>query len=196
MQRYLKLPVHLSARCALELSGLAHFVPLGKKQSLQLSTHNTVKVVIPNWFTEHFKDQMTLTLIQRNLFQDDALIGITKKRIEGIECDISTPERAILEVLDLVPQNMQYEHAYYLMEGLQTLRPTLVQDLLIKCSSIKVKRLFLHLAEKCNMPWLKRINTNKIVLGQGVRSITKGGCLDPKYQISVPKISEDSDYDE
>jgi hypothetical protein len=40
------------------------------------------------------------------------------------------------------------------MEGLNTLRPDLVQELLEKCSSVKVKRLFMHLAEQFQHPWL------------------------------------------
>jgi tRNA-binding EMAP/Myf-like protein len=57
--------------------------------------------------------------------------------------------------------------------------------LLENCNSIKVKRLFLFLAESYQHPWLKKINRAKIDLGQGKRVIVKGGKLDSKYQITV-----------
>lgn len=42
---------------------------------------------------------------------------------------------------------------FELMEGLNNLRPNQVQDLLEKCESVKVKRLFLYLAEKAGHEW-------------------------------------------
>ena len=72
------------------------------------------------------------------------------------------------------------------MEGLNNLRPNQVQKLLEDCSSIKVKRLFLYLAEKANHNWVKHLNTERIDLGSGKRSIVKNGVYDSKYKITVP----------
>ena len=55
------------------------------------------------------------------------------------------------------------------------------------CTSIKVKRLFLFLAEKANHSWVKHINLEKIDLGSGKRSIVKNGAYNSKYKITVPK---------
>ena len=79
------------------------------------------------------------------------------------------------------------------MENLITLRPSLVQHLLEHCTFLKVKRLFLHFAEKINHPWLKKISLEKIDLGNGKRSLFKNGILDKKYNITVPK---DEPYEE
>jgi hypothetical protein len=98
---------------------------------------------------------------------------------------ISAPERAIMEVLHLVPYECSFEGAQQLMEGLSTMRPSLIQSLLGKCSSIKVRRLFMYLAEKCNLPWVGKIDTSKVEFGKGKRVIVKGGRFDPKYQITV-----------
>ena len=49
-------------------------------------------------------------------------------------------ELSIMEVLYLVDKNETYEHASLLMEGLKTSRPGVVQELLEKTTSIKVKR--------------------------------------------------------
>jgi hypothetical protein len=72
------------------------------------------------------------------------------------------------------------------MTGLLTLRPKLVQQLLESCSSIKVKRLFLLLAEELKLPWVKKLNLDKIDLGSGDRTLVKGGKLHPKYRLTLP----------
>ena len=72
------------------------------------------------------------------------------------------------------------------MEGLNNLRPDLVQNLLENCSSIKVKRLFLYLAEKASHGWVQHIKLDKIDLGSGKRSIVKNGVYNSKYKITVP----------
>ena len=99
---------------------------------------------------------------------------------------ISTPERASLEMLYLVPHSQSIEEAWLLMEGLVTLRPRLVQSLLAACNSIKVRRLFLYLAEQHQHPWFERLDVDALDLGVGNRSIVSGGRLDPKYHITVP----------
>jgi hypothetical protein len=73
------------------------------------------------------------------------------------------------------------------MEGLNNLSPKLVQSLLENCQSIKVKRLFLYMAEKAKHPWLTYLDITKIDLGKGKRSIVKSGAFIEKYGITVPK---------
>jgi len=100
---------------------------------------------------------------------------------------VSDPERAILELLfQQVSDEAGYEHARLVFEGLGTLRPALVQALLENCGSVKVKRLFLHLAELHAHPWWGQLELKKVSLGSGKRVLVPGGRLDPKYLITVP----------
>ena len=78
------------------------------------------------------------------------------------------------------------------MENLTTLRPRLVTALLDACSSIRVKRLFLYLATKANHGWLTRVNVTSLKLGNGDRSIAKGGVYDEQFRITVPKALVDA----
>jgi hypothetical protein len=55
---------------------------------------------------------------------------------------------------------------------------------------VKVKRLFLHLAEKQAHPWFKQLDVTRVSLGSGKRMIVAGGRLDPKYLITVPAATE------
>ena len=66
----------------------------------------------------------------------------------------------------------------------------MLQSLLEHCSSVKVKRLFLHLAEKHNHAWFKSLDVTKVSLGSGKRVLVPGGRLDPKYLITVPVTPE------
>jgi len=99
---------------------------------------------------------------------------------------MSGMERAIMEVLRLVRNNEDIVHACQLMEGLTTLRPELVQELLENCRSHKVKRLFLWSAETADHAWFSRLDIARIDLGKGKRHLYRGGAFNRKYRITVP----------
>jgi hypothetical protein len=100
---------------------------------------------------------------------------------------VATPERAILELLDEVPNRETFHQADVLMEGLRNLSPRKLQTLLIDCRNIKVKRLFLWFAERHNHAWLPKLDRSSIELGKGKRMLVRGGKLDTKYNITVPE---------
>jgi 5-methylcytosine-specific restriction endonuclease McrA len=96
-----------------------------------------------------------------------------------------------MEMLHLIPKHQSFEEAILLIENLGQSRPAMVQSLLEKCNSIKVKRLFLYLSERFQHPWLSNLDLKKIDLGRGKRVIGRGGEYDAKYLLSVPKIVKD-----
>jgi hypothetical protein len=145
----------------------------------------TTGVKLPYWLRQQ-TEVWQLQYFTTNLFAQAPLLGLTEQRLGNLAINISTPERASLEMLYLVPHTQSVEEAWLLMEGLVTLRPRLVQSLLAACNSIKVRRLFLYLAEQHQHPWFERLDLSAIDLGVGNRSIVSGGRLDPKYQITVP----------
>jgi hypothetical protein len=100
---------------------------------------------------------------------------------------MSSPERAAMEMLYYVPFEQSFDEAERIMEALLTLRPALVQKLLETCNSIKVKRIFMFMAEKFDLPWVEQLDLRKIDFGRGERTIVEGGRLDPKYKITVPR---------
>lgn len=183
VQEQLGLPIHVAGKTALQLQGYAHFLPLGKGGTLFLFGLPGTR--LPAWF-RNYDWESRLRYITTNLFDPEKEVGLTKKEFGRRTIIISTPERAILEVLYLVPGEESFSEAEYLLEGLATLRPRLVQELLEQCRSIKVKRLFMYLVEKANHVWAKRLEPGKINLGSGKRLIVKGGRYDPKYKITVP----------
>lgn len=73
-----------------------------------------------------------------------------------------------------------------LMEGLSDLAPRRLQTLLVRCRSVKVKRLFFF-ADRHRHAWLKHVERAAVDLGSGKRMLVKEERYDPAYQITVPK---------
>lgn len=184
LQEQLELPVHVGAKTALQMQGYAHYLPLGKTATVSLIGLPGTK--LPAWFTQYrwgAKIRYTTT----SLFAGDPAVGFTKQEMESFAVRVSTPERAMMEVLYFVPREESYEEAKLLMEGLTTLRPRLVQSLLESCTSVKVKRLFMVLAEGGGHVWVRKLDLSKVDFGKGKRMLVRGGRFDSKYKISVPE---------
>lgn len=178
--------LHPGGRTALELSGLAHFLPLGETHPLFL--FGRVGERLPTWF-RRLPWSKRVRHVSTNFLPNE--LGISEHRDGELVVKISAPERATLEFLQaLKPSASEYEHANLIFEGLGTLRGDVVQSLLEQCASVKVKRLFLHLAEKHNHAWFKSLDLSKVSLGSGKRVLVTGGRLDPKYLITVPGAAE------
>lgn len=178
--------IHPGGRTALELAGLAHFLPLGSDYPLHLFSRPQDR--LPSWF-RCLPWASRVHQVRSNFLPPD--LGLQEYREEGIGVMISSPERAALELLQALTLDADgYEHASLLFEGLGTLRPTLVQSLLEACRSIRVKRLFLHLAEKHGHSWVGQLDLTKVNLGAGKRVLVAGGRLDSKYLITVPAAVE------
>ncbi|MBS0358449.1 MAG: type IV toxin-antitoxin system AbiEi family antitoxin [Proteobacteria bacterium] len=182
LQEHLKLTVHIGARSAIELRGFSHFVRFKN----QVTLYGEPNTKLPKWCLKINFQTTQLKFITAHLFKNNDT-ALSKYQIHGFDLTISPLERAILELLWQVPQKYSYTEAAYIMENLTTLRPNVVQTLLEQCRSIKAKRLFLHLATKCNHSWLKKVNLEKVDLGSGPRKIDNGSCFDKTYQLYVPE---------
>ena len=183
LQEQVRLPVHVGAKTALQMQGYAHFLALGKGGTVWLFGAPTTR--LPSWF-ERRDWGVGLRYTATKLFADHNDAGLTRKELGTYSVTVSAPERAMMEVAHLIPTAESFEEADLRMEGLTTLRPGLVQRLLEQCRSIKVKRLFMYLAETHDHAWIKRLDLSKVDFGTGKRVIVKGGRFDPHYKITVP----------
>ena len=184
LQTQLGLSVHPAGKTALAIQGKSHYLALAVNRA-QLFAGS--KESLPHWFKKH--DWGLSIDCQMSSFLPKDL-GLSDYAHKGFTVKISSPARAILECLYLAPKYQPLVEAYELMEGLNNLRPASVQALLEKCSSIKVKRLFLYLAEKAGHEWLAHLSLNKIDLGSGKRAIVADGAYVPRYRITVPRELE------
>ena len=140
---------------------------------------------LPVWILRGEWD-MTVKYMTTSFLGDD-LLGVETMNVEQFDLLVSSPERAFLECLNLPDASSSLLDIYYIMESLTTLRPKLVQTLLESCTSQKVKRLFLYMAEKANHPWFKAIRLENVNLGTSRLMITPTGKYINKYNMTISK---------
>jgi hypothetical protein len=183
LQTQLKLPFHLGGKTALELQGHAHYL---RVRPGPVYLYGPRGVTIPSWFDEE-RLGVEIIVTRTNIFPTEIKSEFTELREKEFVIRMSAPERAMMEMLHLVPYKAGYSEAHLIMENLVSLRPDLVQVLLEQCRSIKVKRLFLFLAETCEHTWFDKLDLTIIDLGRGKRMIVPKGWYDKKYRITVPR---------
>jgi len=186
LQNQLSLPVHAGGKTALQLKGYAHYLPA--KQN-RVFLYGTRGLILPTWFKED-RFGVKFVVTRTNLFPGDCREGFTDFKERDFSVRIAAPERAAMEMVHLVPKEVGFDEAQLIMENLVALRPDAVQWLLEACRSVKVKRLFLYMAEQKGHPWLSKLDLSKIDLGKGKRMIVRHGRFDAKYRITVPATRE------
>lgn len=184
LQEQAGLSIHPGAKNALLFHGKGHYLEMGRGK---VNLFGGKSELLPAWFKSNHWD-VSLEYHATSFLPAD--YGLTKYETNNFSIDISGPVRAMMECLYLAPSKFDLVESYKLMEGLNSLRPDHVQQLLESCNSVKVKRLFLYMAEKSGHQWFSKINVNTINLGTGKRSIVKNGVYISKYQITVPKELE------
>jgi hypothetical protein len=185
LQKQAKLTIHLGGRTALSLLGKAHYLQLGDHKAVLFGA---VGEKLPTWF-KHRDWGVKLDYYETSFLPPD--LGFSEVEIKSFSIKISGAARALMECLYLAPQKQELIECYELMEGLNNLAPKQIQTLLENCQSVKVKRLFLYMAEKADHAWFKYLDLTKVDLGKGKRSIVSSGVLIDKYGITVPKELEE-----
>jgi len=180
LQQQAKLPVHVGALSAISLHGAGHYIRLGKETIFLLSS---LRTQLPAWFRKREWDH-PIQHIKTSFLPEQLGLQVYDA---PIPFTISSRERAIMECLYVAPDCVGIVESFYIMQGLSTLRPSVIQPLLEGCQSIKVKRLFLYMADKVDHAWLEYIDQSKLDLGSGDRKIGEGGTYIPRFRISVPR---------
>ncbi len=181
LQTQLDSSIHIGAKTALALQGKAHYLQLG---NVTATLFGGSDAKLPSWFNKTNWDVKTEYYSTSFLPPE---LGLVDLELKTFTVKISSPARAIMECLYLAPAQQDLLECYELLEGLTNLRPEQVQALLEACTSVKVKRLFLFLAEKAKHGWFEYLDVSKVDLGTGKRSIVPNGLFHAKYQITVPK---------
>ena len=184
LQTQLGLFVHPAAKTALSLLGKTHYLALSTKKA-QLFGGSTES--LPLWFK---KRDWNLNIECKLTSFLPPELGLVEIEHKNFKVKISSPARAVMECLYLAPKSQPLLEVFELMEGLNNLRPAAVQQLLEACTSVKVKRLFLYLADKAGHEWLNYIKLDRVDLGSGKRAIVSDGVYVSKYQITVPRELE------
>lgn len=205
LQALLKYSVVVGGRTALELQGYAHYLPAARRE-----VHLYGDETPPTWLADLPLEVEFKYHSSRKLFRSARVFDVLRPEEgaddEGVSADWartavlntplghwewplrqSTPERAVLELLDELPDHESFDQVDQLMGALATLSPRRLQRLLEDCLNVKVKRLFFYFADRHGHAWLKTLDRSRIDLGSGNRVLVRGGRLDPTYRITVPR---------
>jgi len=180
LQTQLALAVHPGGITAIELRGYTHYVSFGARAVVLFGNPGTK---LPAWFEAQTWSR-PVTLVTTGVFAGTENTTSTL-RVDEVDLQVATLEQAAFEMMYLVPKRQSFEEAFQVVESLTSLRPQAVQQLLVRCTSVKTKRLFMHAAERVNHSWLKHLDLSKVDFGSGRRTIHAGGRLDRKYDLVV-----------
>lgn len=170
----------VGGRTALSEQGLAHYLPINKTQQVHLYGANH-----PTWI-KRLKAGAAYNLHTDKLFGGFADEETTSVDTAFGKIVCSTPERAIFELIDELPNNESFHIADTAFQSLSSARPRRFERLLQACRSIKVKRLFFVFADKHAHAWRRHLSPDQFDLGSGPRALVKDSRFHPIYKISVP----------
>lgn len=187
VQHIMRYDVHVGGATALAQQGYDHYLRLGSNAPVWLYGAD-----MPNWLKK-LPLNASLETRTTSLFADTSL-GLTKDDADtdgtlpwDWKLRLSAPERAVMEVMDELPDHESFHNLDMVFQSLTTLRPKVVSALLHSCKKIKVKRLFFVFADRHDHPWRKRLDPEEFNLGSGDRALVKGGKIHPRYRIMVPE---------
>jgi hypothetical protein len=179
---------YAGGRTALELQGFAHYISTGTRE---VFLFGPARSKLPPWLTT--KDWGARIIFTATALFPHSSAQLVSAPVRDYSIWVAPPELAALEMLLHVPRYVGFDEAGQIMAGLVALRPSMAQKYLEDCGNIKAKRLFLYFAQVAGHAWLSSLDLSQVVLGSGNRQIVKGGVLDKKYRITVPRQGEEGE---
>jgi Transcriptional regulator, AbiEi antitoxin, Type IV TA system/Transcriptional regulator, AbiEi antitoxin N-terminal domain len=151
--------LHVGGKSALDWYGVRQYV----SQQPVLHLYGWSAGRLPEWFTKRFPAEYH----RKRVFKEkpDALlhIGPFEKRSEAPL--VSTPERALLELLSEVGVRQSMQEARELTESAYNLRADVLRELLQHCTSVKTVRLCLQLGRELSLPWAAKLDPATLPTG-------------------------------
>lgn len=139
--------LHVAAKAALARHGYRQNVA----QQEKLILWGTRKGSLPRWFTDRFQVRYSSS----KLFDDQLPAGFCLSPLHNSPNGptVSTPERALLEMLSELDTHESLEETRNIMESVRQLRTKQLTNLIKHCRMIKAVRLCVVWAEELSLPW-------------------------------------------
>ncbi|MEY4427836.1 MAG: hypothetical protein RLZZ182_525 [Pseudomonadota bacterium] len=136
--------MHVGGKSALAVQGVRH--NLGSRDTLVL--WGEARYTMPEWFTSRFPARYVHTRLfdWPDASLDSKTLGTPPGLPDGLR--VSSPERAVLELLYDAGTKQSLEEARNVFDGLRSPRKELLGQLLSCCTSVKAVRLFLTWARE------------------------------------------------
>ena len=144
--------LHVGGKTALEWYGVRQYV----SQQASVHLYGWAAARLPEWFSQQFAAEYH----RKRLFSETPVqmpgVGLFENR-EGAPW-VSTPERALLELLDEVGVRQPLQEAREIAEGTYSLRAEVLVELLKRCTSVKTVRLCLRFGHELDLPWVGKLD--------------------------------------
>lgn len=159
--------LHVGGKTALEWYGVRQYI----SQQAALHLYGWVSARPPDWFVQHFPGEYH----RKQLFTEEPgqMPGVGHFENRESAPLVSTPERALLELLDEVGVRQPLQEAREIAEGTYSLRAEVLMDLLKRCTSVKTVRLCLRLGRELALPWAGKLDEAVLPKGSARPWISK-----------------------
>lgn len=161
--------LHVGGKSALDWYGVRHY--LSHRPVLQLYGWTTTR--LPDWFNERFPAEYHRKRLFDEPPADPLHAGPFEKRSGAPR--VSTPERALLEVLSEVGVRQPLQEARELAESAYSLRADVLRELLQRCTSVKTVRLCLQLGRELALPWATKLDPAQLPTGSDRAWVSRSG---------------------
>ena len=166
--------LHVAAKTALAWHGFRHNVAVTETTILR-GDHRTV---LPEWLNERFPARYS----SPKLFDDDLPTGTGITQIPEFPNGprVSSPERALLEMLSEVGVYQEVEEARSIMDSVRHLRPRQLKLLLSHCRMVKAVRLCVVWARELDLPWAgdaREAASGRMGSGRWIARLKNGNTL-------------------
>ncbi len=167
------LGLHVGGTSALDWHGVRHNVSL----RAELHLCGWVTASLPAWFTKEFPSRYRRLRLFDESPDKPRRVSPLSKHVDAPL--VSSPERAVLEMLSEVGVRQPLQEARHILEGTNSLRATVLQELLVHCRQVKTVRLCLTLGRELGLPWAPKLDPAQLPTGSTQRwvSRTREGLL-------------------
>ncbi len=151
--------LHVGGKTALEWYGVRQYV----SQQAPLHLYGWAAARLPTWFVQNFPAEYH----RKRLFDEkpEQMLGVGRFENRDNAPLVSTPERALLELLDEVGVRQPLQEAREIAEGTYSLRGEVLINVLKHCTSVKTVRLCLRLGRELSLPWAGKLDAEALPKG-------------------------------
>jgi hypothetical protein len=151
--------LHVGGKSALDWYGVRQYL----SQQPRLHLYGWAAARLPDWFTERFPAEYH----RKRLFDErpNALLHAGAFEQRSSAPQVSSPERALLEMLSDVGVRQPLVEARELAESTYSLRADVLRELLQHCTSVKTVRLCLQLGRELSLPWAAKLDPAQLPTG-------------------------------
>lgn len=159
--------LHVGGKTALDWRGVRHNISMREV----LSLWGELPAEIPSWFTREFPCHYQSTRLFDAKLPSSAGVGPLPFR--SWKVPVSTPERAVLELLSDAGKRQSLEETTNLLENTHALRRDVLDELMAHLTRIKVARLADKLSASLQLPWSDIASKHSRRLGGGKRWVVR-----------------------